>query len=106
MGWETRQGRGRYYTRSRKVHGRIIRDYVGTGLVAELAAQQDAAERAQRRLERARLQHEAARWEATTVPLLQLSQLLDGLTAATLIAAGYHQHHRGAWRKRRHGTQA
>ena len=106
MGWETRRGQGRYYTRSRKVNGRIIREYVGTGLLAELAAQQDAETRAQRLAERERLQHEAARWASTGAPLSELSRLLDGLTAAALIAAGYHQHHRGAWRKRRHGTQA
>ena len=106
MGWETRRGRGRYYTRSHKVNGRVVREYVGTGLVAELAAQRDAEERAQRLAERERLQHEAARWAAAVAPLKQLSQLLDAMTAATLIAAGYHQHHRGAWRKRRHGTQA
>jgi hypothetical protein len=104
MGWETRRGRGRYYTRSRKVNGRIIREYVGTGLVAELAAQQDAEARAQRLAERDRLQHESARWASATAPLSDLSRLLDGLTAAALIAAGYHQHHRGTWRKRRHGT--
>jgi hypothetical protein len=104
MGWETRRGSGRYYTRSRKVNGRIIREYVGTGFVAELAAQQDAEARAQRRAERERLQREATRWAAIAAPLVQLSQLLDGLTVAALIAAGYHQHHRGAWRKRRHGT--
>src|SRR3954464_690236 len=106
MGWETRRGQGRYYTRSRKVNGRIIREYMGTGLVAELTAQQDAEERAQRLAERQRLQREAAQWVSAAAPLTQLSQLLDGLTAAALIAAGYHQHHRGAWRKRRHGTHA
>jgi hypothetical protein len=105
MGWESRRGSGRYYTRSRKVHGHIIREYVGTGLVAELAAQQDAEARAQRLAERQRLQREAARWAAAAAPLTELSRLLDGLTAAALIAAGYHQHHRGTWRKRRHGTQ-
>jgi hypothetical protein len=105
MGWETRRGSGHYYTRSRKVNGRIIREYVGSGLVAELAARQDAEARAQRLAERERLQHEAARWASASTPLKELGQLLDGLTAATLIAAGYHQHHRGAWRKRRHGTQ-
>ena len=104
MGWETRRGQGRYYTRSRKVNGRIIREYVGTGLVAELAAQQDVEARAQPLAERKRLQQKAARWASTVEPLMQLSQLLDGLTATALIAAGYHQHHRGAWRKRRHGT--
>jgi len=104
MAWETRRGRGRYYTRSRKVNGRIIREYVGTGFVAELTAQHDAEARAQRLAERERLQHEATRWASATAPLMQVSQLLDGLTAAALFAAGYHQHHRGAWRKRRHGT--
>jgi hypothetical protein len=105
MGWETRQGRGRYNTRSRKLNGPVIREYVGTGLDAELAAQQDAEERAQRLAERERLQNEATRWAAAAAPLMQASQLLDGLTAAALIAAGYHQHHRGAWRKHRHGAQ-
>jgi hypothetical protein len=105
MGWETRRGSGRYYTRSRKVNGRIVREYVGTGLVAELVAQQDAEARAEKRAERERFQQEAARWACTAAPLTELSRLLDGLTAAALIAAGYHQHHRGAWRKRRHGTQ-
>src|SRR5215212_4919206 len=104
MTWETRRGRDRYYTRSRKVNGRITRQYVGTGLVVEHAAQQDAEARAQRLAERQRLQHEAARWASAAAPLTELSRLLDGFTAAALIAAGYHQHHRGAWRKRRHGT--
>src|SRR4051812_10486072 len=106
MGWETRRGSGRYYTRSRKVNGRVIREYVGTGLVAELAAQQDAEERAQRLAERTQLQQEAVRWATAAAPLKELSQVLDGLTAAALFTAGYHQHHRGAWRKRRHGTLA
>jgi hypothetical protein len=104
LSWETRRGHGHYYTRSRKVIGRIVREYVGTRLLAKLAAEQDAEVRAQRLAERERLQHESARWASATASLSQLSQVLEGLTAATLIAAGYHQHHRGAWRKRRHGT--
>ena len=105
MGWETRRGSGRYYTRSRKLNGRVIREYVGTGLVAELAAQQDAEGRAEKLAEQEHLHHEAARWASTAAPLTELSRLVDGLTAAALIAAGYHQHHRGEWRKRRNGTQ-
>jgi len=31
MGWD----QGRYYTRSRKVNGRVVREYIGTGRVAE-----------------------------------------------------------------------
>jgi hypothetical protein len=106
MGWESRRGQSRYDTRSRKVNGRIIRKYVGTGQIGELASQQDAEARAQRLAERERLQHEAARWASATTPLTELSQVVDGLTAATLITAGSHQHHRGARRKRRHGAHA
>jgi hypothetical protein len=46
MGWD----RGRYYTRSRKVNGRVVREYIGTGPAAELAARMDALERESRRL--------------------------------------------------------
>jgi hypothetical protein len=88
-------GHGRYYTCSRKVNGHIIREYIGTGLVAELAARRDAEERAERIVERERLQHEVERWAAAAARLAHLSQSLDGMTAAVLTAAGFHQHHRG-----------
>jgi hypothetical protein len=39
MAWD----RGRYYTRSRKVNGRVDREYLGTGEAAERAARQDAS---------------------------------------------------------------
>jgi hypothetical protein len=90
------RGQGRYYTHSRKVNGRIIREYVGTGLIPKLAAEQEAEVRAQRLAERERLQCEAMRWATTAAPLMQLSQLLDGRAATALITAGYHRHHRGA----------
>ena len=44
MGWE----RGRYYTRSRKVNGRVAREYLGTGEAAQQAARQDASARQER----------------------------------------------------------
>jgi hypothetical protein len=48
MGWD----RGKYYSRSKKVNGRVEREYVGKGELAELLAQIDAAERDRREAER------------------------------------------------------
>jgi hypothetical protein len=46
MGWE-RRGRGSwYYTRSKKVRGRVVREYVGGGLLGQSAALSDAKRRA------------------------------------------------------------
>jgi hypothetical protein len=90
MAWD----KGRYYTRSRKVNGRVDREYVGTGWLAELAAQVDA-------LEGQRRQEEQARLEALDAPLSDLNDRADLLARAALLAAGYHQHNRGEWRRRR-----
>ena len=47
MGWE----RGRYYTRSRKENGRVVREYMGGGRAGELVAQLDALDRDRRQTE-------------------------------------------------------
>jgi hypothetical protein len=96
MGWE----RG-YYYRVRKVQGRVVREYVGRGRVAELTARLDGLERQKRERERAERQAERAEREALDSPLKELNDLADLLACAALLAAGYHQHKRGEWRKRR-----
>jgi hypothetical protein len=48
MGWE----KGRYYTRSIKVNGRVIREYVGAGEIGEAAYQMDLEERIDREAKR------------------------------------------------------
>ncbi len=101
MGWETRRGGGRYYTRSRRRSGRVVREYVGAGLIGELAAAADAEAR---QAERQRRAVEAAeRDQVATVAALtaDLCRLVDAQAAAALMLAGYHQHHRGEWRQRR-----
>jgi len=51
--WERRERGGLYYTRSKKVNGKVVREYVGGGVLGELAARMDALERCQREEEAA-----------------------------------------------------
>jgi hypothetical protein len=97
MGWDE----GRYYTRSKKVNGRVVGEYFGAGRVAELAAQMDAIERDERQAERAALQAELAKLEALDAPRNDLDQVADLLARAALTVAGFRQHKRGGWRKKR-----
>jgi hypothetical protein len=97
MGWD----RGRYYSRSRKVDGRVVREYVGGGLTGQLAAQLDAVERAKREADRAEQEALRAEVEALDAALDDLNEVAELLAGAALLAAGYHRHKRGEWRKRR-----
>jgi hypothetical protein len=97
MGWD----RGRYYTRSHKVNGRVVREYVGSGRVGELAAELDAIEREARQADRQALKDEQEALRTLDAPVAELCALVDLLARAALLAAGYHQHKRGIWRKRR-----
>ena len=100
MAWEHRNNGKRYYYRARRVDGRVVKEYVGTGPIAEAAARQDAQQRAERQTQ---LQAERARrerYEAAQQLLSTLCDECDALVAAALTAAGYYQHHR-QWRKRR-----
>ena len=101
MGWD----RGRYYTRSRKVNGRVVREYIGTGPTAALAAQMDALDRDMRQTEaegRKRLATDLATRDAAVD---DFGARCDLLARAFLLAAGCRQHKRGEWRKRRGGRQ-
>jgi flagellar biosynthesis/type III secretory pathway chaperone len=97
MGWE----RDKYYTRSRKVNGRVVREYVGAGRVAELAAQLDTIERDQRHLEREAERTTRDELAALDERLDELNALTEGLARGALLAAGYRMHKRGEWRKKR-----
>jgi hypothetical protein len=97
VGWD----RGRYYTRSKKVNGRVIREYCGVGEVAELAAQTDTISRANREAEREARRAEKVELDTLDDPLNELNDLADLLARAALLAAGYQQHNRGEWRRRR-----
>ena len=100
MAWITR-GTRRYYYRSVRVNGRPTRQYVGNGPPAEAAAAEVARRKTvlQEFADQRRSDHEL--YVAALAPLLEFEQLTDLLTKAALISNGYHQHARGAWRRRR-----
>src|SRR4051794_28435895 len=100
MGWETRERGGPYYTRSRRLDGRVIREYVGAGPFAELAAAMDALKRCQRDEEAAYWKGERERLEREAVFLRELEEAAEVLARATLVASGYHRH-KGEWRMAR-----
>jgi hypothetical protein len=101
VSWESRGGRGRYYTRSRWVNGRIVREYVGGGQRGEQAAAEDARRRAERRAEVDRVRDYRARHRSADGFLDALAADVDLLVEAVLIGAGFHRRNRGPWRKRR-----
>jgi hypothetical protein len=103
--WERRERGGLYYTRSKKVKGEVVREYVGGGALGEIAARMDALERRQREEQAASWKEERERMEALEAPVEELCEAAEVLAKAALVAAGYHQHKRGEWRKRR-GTQS
>ena len=101
MAWEKREHGGPYYTRSRKVNGRVVREYVGGGVLGEIAARMDAYERRQKEEAAALWREECNEQEALDNLIAELYEAAEVLTKAALLASGYHQHKRGEWRKRR-----
>jgi hypothetical protein len=98
MGWD--KG-GRYYTRSRRVDGRVVREYVGGGPAGVIVARMDAVERDRRLTDRECDRLERERIDALDAAVIELGESCDLLARAALLAAGYRQHHRGDWRRRR-----
>jgi hypothetical protein len=97
VGWD----KGRYYTRSKKINGRVAREYIGRGRDAELIAQMDAIQREKREMERAIRRAERAKLEALDTRVKELNDWADLLARAALVIAGFRQHNRGEWRKKR-----
>ena len=104
MAWETRRRGGRYYTRSRRENGRVVREYVGTGERAALAAATDAVRRWQRQVQRDARRELLDELRELDALADELDAFADLLARAALLAAGYHQHARGSWRRRHVGN--
>jgi hypothetical protein len=97
MAWERRARGGPYYTRSHRLNRQVVREYVGAGPFAELAAAMDALKRCQREEKAAYWKEERERLERETAFLRELEHAAEGLARATLVAGGYRRR-RGEWR--------
>ena len=99
MGWE-RRGEHLYYYRKYRVDGRVMSEYCGCGLLAELDASEAAQKREDRLLERKEREDLRTDLEARETQMRQATEVASILTHAALLAAGYHMH-KGQWRKKR-----
>jgi hypothetical protein len=102
VAWEERGGSGkRYLYRSVREGGRVRKEYLGSGWLAELAELQAEHERANER-ERVLLERRqvAAILEGEAA-VTSLDRAVRVIVRAHLLAAGFRRHHRGEWRQRR-----
>ena len=87
MGWE-RRGDGDYYYHTRRVGGRVVRDYLGSGPQAQLAADL-VAEARDRRADLAQaLKQEQEHWGSLGVMMDRLDRACEVMERAALLAGG------------------
>jgi hypothetical protein len=82
------------------VDGKVVREYVGGGVIGRLAAQQDELERLQKEQEAARQREEREGLERSADFLRELEEAAKVLLRAELLASGCHKH-KGEWRRLR-----
>ena len=98
MAWEHRGDRT-YYYRSRKIGGRVVKEYIGGELAGMLAEREDQRRWRKRDAERAALQADQDAFEAAAAAHDAFARAADALMTAALFEASYHRHDRGQWRK-------
>lgn len=101
MGWQERDGGRRYYTRSTRREGRVVRQYVGAGEAGEAAAAADQQRRATRDAEREAMRVALSRLAVVDAQVIALFSAAETATRAVLLMAGLHRHDRGQWRRKR-----
>ena len=104
MAWETQERGGSYYTRSRRQDGQVVREYIGTGLIGQIAAQLDEYERRQKEEKRLYWKEKKERLEWDAAFLEELEEAAEILVRAELVLAGF-RCRKGEWRREReHNT--
>jgi hypothetical protein len=105
MAWE-KHGEKRYYYRSTRVNGRVVKVYCGPGTVGRLAAEVDTRCQEERRAEHEARLAERIRLQALAAMTVQFRDLCQVLADAVLLTAGFHRPNRQPWRKSHAARQA
>ena len=95
------RGKRKYYLPAIRELRRLVKQHLGLDETAKMQATIDDVNRKARRAAQAAWQKEKKRIDELEEGVQQLDQLADMLARLALIHAGYHQHDRGQWRKRR-----
>lgn len=104
MGWETRKGNSYYYRKERDGE-RVVSEYVGRAEWVSFIADIEMARREEREMKRAIEREKIARLEAEDREADEISEMVEAVTACTLLVSGYHCH-RGTWRRKRNGQNS
>lgn len=103
MAWEKRRGK-RYYYRATRRNGRVVKQYMGRGLAAKRAFDDDQLKAAYRKLEQERTrQFKKQLWSIDA----RMRLIRDGCRLAlqaTYLAAGYHQTRSLNWKRKKEST--
>jgi len=104
MGWEQR-GNNSYFYRKEREGSRVRSVYVGRGEIAHMVAQLQSTSPLLEKLARTMKSPEVIKAEKAEAALDQASDLIQLITQAALLTAGYHTHKR-QWRRKRHDGQS
>ncbi len=100
MSWEKRNGTGAYYTRSRRVDGQVVREYIGKGVPGEIAHEDDLIRRCEMAVGREGLLLQKVEDASLSRDLDLFSDFAECIANGLLVLSGFHQHKRGEWRRR------
>ncbi|QGJ68706.1 Hypothetical protein PBC10988_3670 [Planctomycetales bacterium 10988] len=101
MSWDTKRNGKSYYYRNKRVDGRPVKEYLGSGKKAKAAAQEDCERRLQRVRDREYWDQQLSSFEEADQLLQQLSEGITLVFRAVLIREGFYLHKGHEWRKRR-----
>ena len=93
-------GGNRYYYRGKKINGKVVMEYVGKGIIGEIAEAEDLERRRLKADKQQRKKNIQQEETAIDQHLIKIEADLTVITSDLLKSAGFHKH-RGQWRQRR-----